>query len=735
MDKRIRILIVEDSEDDTVLLLRELERGGYDATHRRVETAKQMREALEQETWDAVLSDYFMPDFNAPEALDVLRESGLDLPFIIQSGSVGEDIAVQAMRAGAHDYFRKEHLDRLVPAIERELRNAQTRRERRETEDELARQHELLDRVMETSPIGITVTDHEGRITSANARAEQILGLSKAEITQRTYDEPAWHATDYEGNPLPPERQPFQLAIDAGGPVFGIELAIERPSGRRVLLSVNASTLPNAHAKVPGVVATIEDVTERIGAERELERLASFPKFNPNPVIETSTDGTVTYLNPAARKAFPDLEPAGANHPVIADVIKPTAPLERRVKLAEKEISVGDTVYHRTVWHAPDGEGLRLYLVDITERKHTEDQLRESEERYRRLVEASPDAIGIIAGGKVVYANASVVDLVGATSPDELIGLDIMDFVPRDLRELFRKQSERVMRTLRSAILAEGKMVRLDGSLVDIEATIIPFMHQGRPALQVVIHDVTEQRQIDQVKSDFIAAVSHELRTPLAVISGFADVLSRSVAKGIDEALCARATRTIHDRSVYMTQLIESLLDMSQIQSGAFRLSYETVDPTQLVATVAALAPLTEHHSLGLDIAPELPQVACDPNRLSTALTSLLSNAVKFSPQGGAIEVRVRQDADRLRISVQDDGVGIARADLKKVFEPFTQSDMTSTRRFAGAGVGLYLVRQIAEAHGGHVSVESELGKGSTFTIEIPVKETKAAAGRKSAAA
>ncbi|HVR86583.1 MAG TPA: hybrid sensor histidine kinase/response regulator [Planctomycetota bacterium] len=135
--KFLRVLIVEDSEDDTQLILRELRRGGYAPRHRRVETEETMREAISGETWDVVLADFSLPQFSGAKALALLGKSGLDLPIIIVSGAIGEATAVAAMKAGAHDYVMKSNLSRLVPAVEREIREAVVRRERRDAEEEL----------------------------------------------------------------------------------------------------------------------------------------------------------------------------------------------------------------------------------------------------------------------------------------------------------------------------------------------------------------------------------------------------------------------------------------------------------------------------------------------------------------------------------------------------------------------------------------------------------------------
>src|SRR5574341_1888023 len=144
MRRPLRVLIIEDSEDDTELLLRELRRGGYEVEFERVETADSLRSALTQKMWDLILSDYTMPQFRAPQALEVLKASGLDLPFIIISGTIGEETAVTALKAGANDFLIKGKFARLGPAIERELREAETRRERKRAEEALREKERLL---------------------------------------------------------------------------------------------------------------------------------------------------------------------------------------------------------------------------------------------------------------------------------------------------------------------------------------------------------------------------------------------------------------------------------------------------------------------------------------------------------------------------------------------------------------------------------------------------------------
>ncbi len=182
--KPLKALIVEDSKDDAALLLRHLSNEGYEVQSEIVHTAAEMEAALDQSEWDVILSDYVMPGFTGLDALAVLKESGLDIPFIIISGTIGEDVAVEAMRIGVSDYLRKDNLTRLAPAIERELENASRRRALKQAEESLRRSEEskhFLASIVESSKDSIISVGFDGIITSWNKAAELLYGYSAAE--------------------------------------------------------------------------------------------------------------------------------------------------------------------------------------------------------------------------------------------------------------------------------------------------------------------------------------------------------------------------------------------------------------------------------------------------------------------------------------------------------------------------------------------------------------------------
>ncbi|HLF08191.1 MAG TPA: PAS domain S-box protein, partial [Dehalococcoidia bacterium] len=297
MGTPLRVLVVEDSEDDTVLMLRELRGGGYEPTHERVDTAAAMTEALGREKWDVILADYVMPRFSAAAALTLLKESRLDLPFIIVTGTVGEEIVVAAMKAGAHDYLFKGNLARLFPAVERELRDAEVRRARRRAEEALRKTNETLQALVQASPVGIAILDPDGRVEMWNPAAERMFG---------------WSADEVLGRPLPTipdgkeeEHRALRERVLKGGASSGVE--VQRRAKDGLLLDISLSTAPlrDLDGSISGIVGMMADITERKRAEETLREregwLSTTMSSIGDAVMATDTEGRVTFLNPAAQ--------------------------------------------------------------------------------------------------------------------------------------------------------------------------------------------------------------------------------------------------------------------------------------------------------------------------------------------------------------------------------------------------------------------------------------------------
>jgi signal transduction histidine kinase len=231
-------------------------------------------------------------------------------------------------------------------------------------------------------------------------------------------------------------------------------------------------------------------------------------------------------------------------------------------------------------------------------------------------------------------------------------------------------------------------------------------------------------KELDRLKSNFLATMSHELRTPLTSVIGYSEMM----LEGLGGPLTAEQREylgIIMEKGENLLQLITSILDISKIEAGRVRLMISEVDATQLMRdAVATVLPLARKKGLTLTCDPgALPRVNADRDKVRQCLVNLCSNAVKFTPAGGAIHVSAEPLVnERLAISVTDSGIGIAEEHLGKVFDVFYQVDGSSTREYGGAGLGLAIVKSFVEAHGGEVRVRSLLGSGTTFTVVLPMR-------------
>ncbi len=265
MKQTLNVLLIEDSENDAALLEIELERAGYAPHCSRVETAEGLRAALERQSWDVIIADYVMPHYNGLAALGLVKEKGLDLPFIVVSGHITDATAVAAMKAGAHDYVMKDNLARLGPAVERELREAQVRKERRQTNERLKAEHTFREAVENSVPSGITAVDLEGKQTYVNPGFCAMVGWTESELVGRKPPFLYW----------PPEEietitKALENVIRGQAPASGTELRFRRRTGERIDVLLQATPLKDAFGNVTGWVSSVSDITERKRADMRL---------------------------------------------------------------------------------------------------------------------------------------------------------------------------------------------------------------------------------------------------------------------------------------------------------------------------------------------------------------------------------------------------------------------------------------------------------------------------------
>jgi PAS domain S-box-containing protein len=265
MNQPLKVLIVEDSENDAALLEIELERAGYAPQCSRVETADALLRALDRQPWDVIIADYVMPHFNGLAALGLVKEKGLDLPFIVVSGHITDDTAVAAMKAGAHDYVMKDNLARLGPAVDRELREAEVRRQRRRADERLKAEHTFREAIENSVPSGITAVDLEGRQTYVNPAFCAMVGWSEAELVSRKPPFVYWPTEDIEAIATALEN-----VIRGNAPASGTELRFRRRDSERIDVLLQATPLKDAFGNVTGWVSSVSNITERKRADMRL---------------------------------------------------------------------------------------------------------------------------------------------------------------------------------------------------------------------------------------------------------------------------------------------------------------------------------------------------------------------------------------------------------------------------------------------------------------------------------
>ncbi|MGH9778173.1 MAG: sensor histidine kinase, partial [Candidatus Acidiferrales bacterium] len=237
----------------------------------------------------------------------------------------------------------------------------------------------------------------------------------------------------------------------------------------------------------------------------------------------------------------------------------------------------------------------------------------------------------------------------------------------------------------------------------------------------LVLHDISDLRRLERVRRDFVANVSHEFRTPLTAIQGFAETLLGGALE--DAQNSRRFLEIIRDHAARLGRLTDDLLKLSQMEAGKLELDLRPVAVTDLIDSCVETTRLKagqKELALVIDSAPGLAPVRGDSNRLREVLQNLLDNAVQYTPAGGRITVRATASDGGIVISVADTGIGIPKADQERIFERFYRVDAARSREVGGTGLGLAIARHLVEAHGGRITVVSEVGRGSTFFVFLP---------------
>jgi PAS domain S-box-containing protein len=351
-------------------------------------------------------------------------------------------------------------------------------------------------------------------------------------------------------------------------------------------------------------------------------------------------------------------------------------------------------------------------------------RLYEAEQDARREAEARAqaakalrfvgDGVSLLDGQGIVRLWNPAAEAITGLSANEVVGRRADDAIPGWAALAPRIPIGARPETLPLEIGGRERWLSISGVGFE-EGTVFAF------------RDVTEERDVEKLKSDFVSTISHELRTPLAAIYGAALTLRREDLP-LEGDQRSELLGVVAGEAERLARIVNDILWTSRIETGGLQLTIEACDPGELAQAVvqSARVQLPENLDLRLDVPDGLPDVAADPDKVRQVLANLVENAIKFSPDGGTVDVRVEYTGGFVRFGVHDQGLGIPAAERERVFEKFYRLDPNLTRGVGGTGLGLYISRELVDRMGGRIWAESEEGSGSTFFVELPSADTAA---------
>jgi PAS domain S-box-containing protein len=353
-------------------------------------------------------------------------------------------------------------------------------------------------------------------------------------------------------------------------------------------------------------------------------------------------------------------------------------------------------------------------------------QVNDERARLNAIIENSGDGVMILEPDRTIRTwNRTLVGMTGVPT-EEAIGqhcYDVLDLLNPQGVSVCRTACPLIKPPEDGRLYAEGDTVRADGIRVSLADNYSPQYDEENRLISVIasVRDVSRLREAEELKNTLLSIISHELKTPVSIIKGYAGTLVRQDANWDQETL-REGLSIIEEEADRLNELINNLLDASRLQAGGLKLQFAYLDlPSMAEKSAEKFRTQTEQHSFSVDFPPSFPPVKGDYERIREVLSNLIGNAIKYSPHGGLIRVGGRVGEDEVQVFVSDEGIGIPATEQERIFDRFARVDNSLTRQMPGAGLGLFLVKAVIEAHGGHVWVDSRPGQGSTFNFTLPI--------------
>jgi PAS domain S-box-containing protein len=694
LDQKIEILVVDDDEVDRMAVRRALRKAGVNAKLYNAEDARGAIAILEQRTFDCVFLDYRLPDGDGLQLIRDIRQRGIKVPLVALTGQGGEQIAVDLMKAGASDYLAKRMLapETLSHSLYSAMRVYRAEQDAQQANQRLLDSEERYRLVLEGSNDGIWDWDGKSGTLYNNDRLLEMLGFAPQTV-ELTYD---WLVSIVHESDRDIVCNLAETLFRARNPTttFAIEFRARHRGGEYHHCIARGKAWHTADGQLSRASGIVSDITERKRAEERSHFLAEASKL-----LSASLDYHTTLTN-LARLAVPHLADWCA-----VDFAYRNQPC-RRLAVAHN-----NPAKEQYLWELPcTAHGFKPVWQNGTPQaafNATADDLNAWIRKSKTpdiLVELGccsylcvPLHIGNRTFGSILF--------VWSESGRH--------YTPEDL-ELAEDLGHRAALAIENARLYEESTAqnqRLAQQNAELERQRQQIETQNQ-----------QLKEAARLKSQFLAMMSHELRTPMNAIIGFSQVLLRQRTSPLTEHH-RQMLDCILNNGKSLLALIDDILDLSKIEAGRLELKPHKFNVVQMVsATIAELRSLADEKHLALSFQETLdnPEISNDRDRFRQILVNLLSNAIKFTETGSVTVILRQADADTIHLIVQDTGIGIAPDQQERVFEEFRQVDQTSTRKYSGTGLGLAITKSLVQLMRGRISLESQLGAGSSFCVELP---------------